>query len=74
MGPFNYLRPEDEAAGDYPTVLMDSENKTMLAIDSDELYFYIGMLLVTFDDNGEVESWDVRSGKSLIGSPSQAFR
>lgn len=62
MGPYNFLRPEDEAEGDYPTVLMDSENKTVLSIDSDELYFYIGQLLVTFDDDGNVESWDTRSG------------
>lgn len=61
--PFNFLRPADEGNRAYPVALLDSENKTVLSVNSEQLYKYIGHLIVEFDDGGEVVTWDMdRSG------------
>ena len=61
-GPFNLLRPEDTAEADYPTVRQDSEGKTVLVVNSDQQYRYVGQLIVKFNRRGEIKSWDMRSG------------
>lgn len=63
-GPFNYLR-EDEigVTAAYPFVGQDSEGKTVLVVNTDQLYSYIGHLIVEFDDAGDVIGYDdMRSG------------
>ena len=61
-GPFNLLRPEDEPQADYPTWRSDSEGQTVLVINSDQQYRYVGNLILTFDDAGHIQSVDDRSG------------
>lgn len=61
-GPFNLLRPEDTAEADYPTVRVDNEGETVLVINSDQQYRYVGNLIVTFDLNGHIKKFDYRSG------------
>jgi 2',3'-cyclic-nucleotide 2'-phosphodiesterase (5'-nucleotidase family)/uncharacterized surface protein with fasciclin (FAS1) repeats len=62
-GPFNFLREGDAGTADYPTVLTDSEGKTVLVVNTDQLYYYIGHLIVEFNEAGEVIGWDTnRSG------------
>lgn len=61
-GPFNLLRPEDTPSADYPTVRADSEGSTVLVVNSEQLYRYIGNLMVTFDAAGEIVTVDPRSG------------
>jgi 2',3'-cyclic-nucleotide 2'-phosphodiesterase (5'-nucleotidase family) len=61
-GPFNFLREGETGTAPYPVERTDSQDKKVLVINSDQLYRYIGQLLVTFNDSGEVESWDTRSG------------
>jgi 2',3'-cyclic-nucleotide 2'-phosphodiesterase (5'-nucleotidase family) len=64
-GPFNFLRPEDQgSAGEvpYPLVLEDSEGSTVLTINSEQLYRYVGQLIVTWDAEGKIFSVDERSG------------
>jgi 2',3'-cyclic-nucleotide 2'-phosphodiesterase (5'-nucleotidase family) len=64
-GPFNFLRPEDQdSAGEvpYPLVLEDSEGSTVLTINSEQLYRYVGQLIVTWDAEGNIFDFDTRSG------------
>ncbi|KAI2512215.1 hypothetical protein MHU86_2091 [Fragilaria crotonensis] len=61
-GPFNFLRDGDVPTAPYPVVRTDKEGRTVLAVNSDQLYRYIGHLLVRFDKNGNLVSWDSRSG------------
>ena len=61
-GPFNLLRPEDTAEADYPTIRTDSEGKTVLVVNSDQQYRYVGNLMVTFDHDGNIIEVDDRSG------------
>jgi 2',3'-cyclic-nucleotide 2'-phosphodiesterase (5'-nucleotidase family) len=61
-GPFNLLRPEDTAEADYPTVRQDMEGNTVLVVNSDQQYRYVGNLIVEFDKAGLVVGWDDRSG------------
>jgi 2',3'-cyclic-nucleotide 2'-phosphodiesterase (5'-nucleotidase family)/uncharacterized surface protein with fasciclin (FAS1) repeats len=62
-GPFNFLRDGDMGENDYPTVRQDSEGKTVLIVNTDQLYAYIGQLIVEFDDAGDVVGYDdMRSG------------
>ncbi len=61
-GPFNLLRPEDAPGASYPTVREDSEGKTILVVNSDQQFRYIGNLMVTFDRNGNIKAVDGRSG------------
>jgi 2',3'-cyclic-nucleotide 2'-phosphodiesterase (5'-nucleotidase family) len=61
-GPFNMLREGDVAGADYPTQRVDSEGYTLLVVNSDQLYTYIGNLMVTFDEAGHIINIDKRSG------------
>jgi 2',3'-cyclic-nucleotide 2'-phosphodiesterase (5'-nucleotidase family) len=61
-GPFNLLRPGDESGAEYPTVREDSEGNTILVVNSDQLFTYVGHLLVTFDADGFIVEVDERSG------------
>lgn len=61
-GPFNLLRPEDTPSAEYPTVREDSEGQTVLVINSDQQYRYVGNLLVEWDQGGNIVSVDDRSG------------
>jgi 2',3'-cyclic-nucleotide 2'-phosphodiesterase (5'-nucleotidase family) len=61
-GPFNLLRPEDTAGADYPTVRDDSEGKSILVVNSDQQYRYVGNLMATFDKHGNIVEVDDRSG------------
>ncbi len=61
-GPFNMLRSEDAPQADYPTVRTDSQGNTVLVVNSDQLYRYVGNLMVTFDTDGHIIEVDDRSG------------
>jgi 2',3'-cyclic-nucleotide 2'-phosphodiesterase (5'-nucleotidase family) len=65
-GPFNFLRPEDVRTPDdppYPVMREDSEGKPVLVINTEQLYRYVGHLIVTFDRNGVISDLDEdRSG------------
>lgn len=64
-GPFNFLRPEDrDSAGEvpYPLFLEDSEGNTVLTINSEQLYRYVGQLIITWDAEGKIFDVDSRSG------------
>lgn len=61
-GPFNMLREGDVAEADYPTQRLDSEGNTVLVVNSDQLYTYIGNLMVAFDEDGNITTIDDRSG------------
>ncbi|MDZ7703990.1 MAG: 5'-nucleotidase C-terminal domain-containing protein [Trueperaceae bacterium] len=61
-GPFNLLRDGDSAATDYPTVRFDGEGTLFLVVNSDQLYRYIGHLIVDFDAAGRIVRVDPRSG------------
>ncbi|TPV93024.1 MAG: bifunctional metallophosphatase/5'-nucleotidase [Myxococcales bacterium FL481] len=61
-GPFNWLRPGDTAQADYPTLRDDSEGFPVAVVNSDQIYRYIGNLMVTFDGDGHVADIDERSG------------
>jgi len=57
-GPFNLLRPADQAEADYPTVRVDSEGETVLVVNSDQQYRYVGNLIVRFDRQGRIAAFD----------------
>ena len=61
-GPFNRLRPGDRALGEYPVRRTDRDGHPVLIVNSDQLYRYIGHLIVGFDTAGRVVSVDPRSG------------
>lgn len=61
-GPFNLLRPGQQANADYPTVREDKDGNTTLVVNSDQLYTYVGNLIVTFDADGHIKMVDERSG------------
>lgn len=61
-GPFNLLRQGDSAEADYPTERQDSQGDTVLVINSDQQFFYVGQLIVHFDKNGKIQGYDGRSG------------
>lgn len=61
-GPYNLLRPEDTPEADYPTYRSDSEGQTVLVINSDQQYRYVGNLIAEFDGNGHIKAVDDRSG------------
>ena len=61
-GPFGLLREGDEANASYPTLRLDSEGNLLLVVNSDQLYTYVGHLLVTFDGQGRIVNVDPRSG------------
>lgn len=62
QGPFNLLRPEDSPAADYPTLRQDSEGNPVFVVNSDQIYRYVGHLIVSFDDAGLITHVDDRSG------------
>ncbi len=62
MGPFNMLREGDEANAAYPTAREDSEGNPVVVVNTDQLYSYVGNLIVTFDADGVIASVDERSG------------
>jgi 2',3'-cyclic-nucleotide 2'-phosphodiesterase (5'-nucleotidase family) len=61
-GPFNQLRDGDSPEANYPTIRLDSEGNRVLVINSDQLYRYVGQLIVGFDSVGRVNFVDERSG------------
>ncbi len=61
-GPFNLLRPGNTPSADYPTVRTDSEGQALLVVNSDQIYTYVGNLIVTFDAAGHIVEVDTRSG------------
>lgn len=68
IGPFNFLRPEDSQTDPYPGVLLDSEGNYVLLVDTEQLYRYVGNLIVKFDPMGNVVSYDGRSGPIATNS------
>ena len=62
QGPFNLLRAGDTPQAAYPTVREDSRGYTVLVVNSDQLYTYVGNLMVSFDAEGKILSVDGRSG------------
>ena len=62
FGPYNYLREGDMPTSQYPNILTDSSGDMLLLVNTDQLYTYVGNLIVTFDDNGRLVTWDGRSG------------
>lgn len=61
-GPFNALREGDTSGQFYPTIRLDSEGNIMLVVNSDQLYRYVGRLVVDFDDAGRIVRVDPTSG------------
>ena len=66
IGPFNSLREGDSGTGAYPTIREDMDMNPVLVVNSDQLYRYIGNLIVGFDESGIIDFVDSRSGP--IGS------
>ena len=62
QGPFNNLREGDEAQTFYPTLRLDSEGNLVLVINSDQLYRYVGRLVVDFNSEGHITRVDPLSG------------
>jgi len=62
QGPFNRLREDDDASADYPTMRRDREGNFVAVVNSDQLYRYVGHLLVTFNNAGHIIHIDPRSG------------
>lgn len=62
IGPFNVLRDGDSGTDDYPTMRDDSEGNPILVVNSDQLYRYVGNLIIGFDNEGLIDFVDVRSG------------
>ncbi|KAA5599559.1 ExeM/NucH family extracellular endonuclease [Blastochloris sulfoviridis] len=48
------LRAGDTAAGTYPIVTTNADGKTTLIVNTDGEYSYVGRLVVSFDENGDV--------------------
>ena len=69
-GPFNLLRPGQTPNADYPTVRTDKDGHDLVVVNSDQLYSYVGNLIVSFDENGHINMVDDRSGP--IASTEQA--
>ncbi len=61
-GPFNLLREGDEPNAEYPTTQEDSDGNPVLVVNTDQLYTYVGHLIVTFDESGVIAEVDERSG------------
>ncbi len=56
-GPFSLLRPGDVAEADYPTVREDRDGNTVLVVNVEQLYRYVGNLIVEFDRRGRVRGF-----------------
>lgn len=61
-GPFNNLRPGDVPGADYPVMRTDRDGNTVLAVNSDQLWTYVGNLIASFDHCGRICAVDDRSG------------
>lgn len=61
-GPFNLLREGDTPGADYPTTRTDADGNPVLVVNSDQLYTYVGNLIVSFDADGIIAEVDERSG------------
>ena len=60
-GPFNLLRTEEAGnpiTHNYPLQSADSEGNTVLITNTEQIWRYVGHLVVNFDDNGEITSYD----------------
>ena len=71
-GPFNFLRPEDERREEdpsYPVLQRDSEGKPVLVVNTEQLYRYVGHLLVTFNRKGVISSYDLNRSGPIATSP-----
>ncbi len=62
LGPFNQLRDGDSGTDDYPTLRDDLDGNPVLLVNSDQLYRYLGNLIIGFDSDGLIDFVDVRSG------------
>ncbi len=62
MGPFNLLREGDAGNAEYPTWREDSEGNPVVIVNTDQLYTYVGNLMVSFDSAGVISAVDERSG------------
>jgi len=60
--PYNFLRDGDQPISDYPTLQFDQNGDPVLVVNSEQLYRYVGNLIVDFDEDGKILSWDSRSG------------
>jgi len=71
-GPFSLLREGDAAEADYPTVREDSEGNTVLVVNVEQLYRYVGNLIVEFDRHGRVAGFvEDLSGPVATNEPGQ---
>jgi len=61
-GPFSFLRQGDTFEANYPTVRFDAEGETVVVVNSDQLWNYVGHLIVGFDAVGNIAFIDPRSG------------
>jgi len=61
-GPYNMLRPGDRPTGEYPIRRADRDGNPVMVVNSDQLYNYVGHMIVRFDARGHVEAVDPRSG------------
>lgn len=71
-GPFNFLRPEDVRTDEdptYPVIQRDSEGKPVLVINTEQLYRYVGHLMVTFNRKGVISSYDLNRSGPIATSP-----
>jgi len=60
---------EDDVFGTYPQVAVDADGTDVPIVTTPGNYRYVGALQVTFDDNGDVVSWDTeQSGLYLVTS------
>lgn len=62
FGPYNLLREGDSADALYPIVRTDMDGNPLLVVNSDQLFLYMGHLIVDFDKDGNIVTWDGRSG------------
>ncbi|MGF1464813.1 MAG: bifunctional metallophosphatase/5'-nucleotidase [Sandaracinaceae bacterium] len=63
-GPFNFLRPGDSPEETYPVVQENAEGNPVLVVNTEQLYSYVAQLIITFDDEGNIDEslTDSRSG------------
>lgn len=61
-GPFNLLREGDTAETIYPTLRLDRDGRLVAVVNSDQLYKYVGNLMIGFDEEGRIVEVDSRSG------------
>ena len=61
-GPFNLLREGDTAETIYPTLRLDRDGQLVAVVNSDQLYKYVGNLMIGFDEEGRIVEVDRRSG------------